>query len=336
MSYQCIPTLVLTASAAHQALQRIAGVDLPPEGPEKGFLLSCGVAKIRRALAVTGDALHLHVDVCPSEQVRDESDPTIFNMMGLVFGDTRQFSDVRKYSDTKAKGNSYAKKARVAERLTRAIWDGSLSVLGVCCHGSAGAWYRYGDDLLRTIPDRLIKRESDAVWLETERIPIATARAMGSYAAGLAFICLRASPWARQLEVSRINVLLDTLPSKDAGDASKLLHMFQLHPEMRPAWDLMQSNYGVRFSFADEWSYREPDTDDRPGKQHPGSVLTDWIAQSAYAESNADSWLAKSEHATEGVRQRVLAPYNLLRDKRYVTEMPLDLLRVGLSSTSDS
>lgn len=272
--------------------------------------------------------LVLHVDVSPSEQVTDPRDSTVRSMIGLVSDMSGGLQGLREFKDTTSK-NKAAKQAREGDRIVAALDNGDLSLHVVACLGHGSQWYRFGGELLSTLPDRVARRRTRGYVVDGQFIPLSTARAMGTYAAGLSFICLRASMWAQKLNVAKILVLMDKLPTKDVGDATKLLRVLQHHPDLHPAWKDMRESFGVEFNFGDDWAYNDPGEMPRPGKEHPNAILTDWVAQSTSAAANSKEWISGSKKRTEDLRRGVVGPFFALHKSKRLRVVSVDGLTIS-------
>ncbi len=269
--------------------------------------------------------LLVHVDVSPSEQAH-KNDSTVICLVGLVSDNPEGLVGLQQYKKTRSKKNSIAKKARVAKTITDAIKKGELRVHGVLCLAHGSEWYRYGTELLESIPGVDLTDESKGIQIGNQTIPRPAALAMASYSTGLSIIALRASIWAQNLGLNRIVLLLDKLPNKDVADPFELLKVINSHSDLKPVWDDMRETFGVSFQLADEWMYRSPGESDNSGKDHPNAILTDWIAQSAYAAANSEEWLKKSTKATEDARRAVVGPYLELHEQGLLKTVSLERL----------
>ncbi|MEL6415182.1 MAG: hypothetical protein AAFQ15_09625 [Pseudomonadota bacterium] len=251
-------------------------------------------------------------------------------MVGLVSDNPDGFDGLKQYKNTTAKGNSIAKKARIAEALTNAISSNELSLHTVACLGHGEQWHRYGRAFMGSLPTGIVSWSENGFCVDGTYVPAPTAYAMATYAAGLSLICLRAAIWARNIDCKKITVLMDKLPNKDVGDATKLLQVIQQHPESIPIWTDMKKTFGVDFTFGDEWNYRPTAADyNRPGKDHPNAILTDWVAQSVYAAANPAEWLGKSPKATEEHRKSVAGPFFALQENKRIKVCSLNNLITG-------
>lgn len=248
-------------------------------------------------------------------------------MIGLVSDNPAGLVGIKQFKDVKSKKNTALKQAKIADDIAKAIKSGHLSLHVVVCLGHGASWHRTGKSLLSTVPKSVAIAEGNGYRVMGQYIPLPTALAMGMYAAGLMLICLRTCIWAHRLKLDNVTVLMDRLPTSDVGDATKLLQAMQVHPDFYPAYKDMQDRFGVKLSFADQWTYNKPGDAPLSSKKHPNAILTDWIAQSAFAAANATQWLAVTRKRTEEIRKRVAAPFFALIEEKRVFVLNLSELQ---------
>lgn len=280
-------------------------------------------------ISVQGELI-VHIDVTPSEQVFPD-DKTVLCMLGLVCDEPEGLVGLKQYKYTTAKGNSIAKKARVANQITEAINQDKLSLHAVACLAQRDRWYQFGLDFLNKIPSTVLETTDTGYLLDGDYIPHQTAAAMATYATGLAVIALRASIWSQALGVKKIKILLDRLPNRDVGDATKLLNVIVHHPqESMPIWNDMREKFDVDFEFGDNWFYQpQAGAPQLSGKNHPNAIITDWIAQSAFAAGNSHAWRGSSPRTTEEHRKSIAGPFFALHEKRRLHVVSLNNLVVS-------
>lgn len=267
-------------------------------------------------------ALIVHIDVCPDEQARPD-DESVKCMIGLVSDNPEGLGEISKqYKLTKG----LPAKTRRAQVLSAAIRDDRLGLHAVACAGHSSQWHRYGTGILGSMPSSVVAKCTKGFRVDGEYIPRPTACAMGTYAAGLSIICLKTSIWANRLGVSKIKVLLDKLPTRDVGDANKLLRVILNSPEHWPVWNNMRKSFSVDFEFGDDWTYGRDDEFRKTGKNHPNSIITDWIAQSFNAAANPELWLSASAKATETHRLIIADPFFALHEQRRIEIIDLNRL----------
>lgn len=271
--------------------------------------------------------LVVHVDVAPSEQVDDPQDMTTRCMVGLVADSDTGVERLKQYKHTRAKRNRTGKKkAAEARRIVEAVKGGDPSLHVIACAARGAEWYRFGEELLGSLPTRVARPEAAGYRVGRDYVPAATARALGCYAVGLFAMGEGVSRWAEKLGLRKVKMLLDRLPSSDVGNPRELLMRISHHPDIFPIWNEIQTKRGVKFEFGDDWVYRNPGGVDRPGAEHPNSILTDWVARSLATNFDPDLWLAESQARTVEQRQDIGSIFHELHVQKRVQLISLERL----------
>jgi hypothetical protein len=113
----------------------------------------------------------------------------------------------------------------------------------------------------------------------------------------------------------------------------ELVRRLSHHPDLFTCWKNSEAQYGVKFTIANIESFRGPDGIERPGKDHPGLVLADWLAHSVYAAKNTHDRLDGGAGRSEEYRRALIAPFFELYNRKRITLVPLENL-APLSKTS--
>lgn len=195
-------------------------------------------------------------------------------MVGLVAGSDEGLPGLKDYKDTRSKKNPTSRKVRDAARVVEAVESGDLDLWSVACLGRERSWYEAGEAMLRSLPATAATVAGDEVVIEGQKVPIPFARAMTSYAIGLSCIGHLAAQRCQKLGITEIKVLLDRLPNSDVSNPTELLRRISHHPDLFTVSKQIETDYGVTFEFADEWTFHKPGSSPIAGKQHPNAILT--------------------------------------------------------------
>ncbi len=269
--------------------------------------------------------LLLHVDVCPSEQVRDADDLLVRCMVGLVSDNAKGVSGLRSYKETKGL-HPITKKTNEALRIVEAMRGGEVNLQVVACLGHGKHWHRFGREILATIPESVAIKEAKGYRVGDTILPEPTAVALASYAAGLGFICHHGSKIAKIKGCRKVAVLLDRLPTSNVCKPTELVRRILHHRDMLPVWKELQETYNVKFQFADNWTFEDTVKGPVDGRKHPNSIITDWICQSTNAAVNTEHWLGLTKGRTEEQRRKIAEPFFYLYENKGVRVVDLNKL----------
>lgn len=197
---------------------------------------------------------------------------------------------LKQYKKTRSK----KRKLKVAKKIVKALSDGSLKVDGISLTGKMnGQFVHWACETINR------NREALGASWETEdnipthliwngdRYPRDTVLGLCVYASMLPIIGLKAAIVCKGSEVKHIKIALDHLPHCSERGTRLLNAFLDSDKYLSEMWSQNQK-YGHSFESGVFESYIDNDGNLRSGKEHPNSILVDWLAASCMAKINPD------------------------------------------------
>ena len=237
--------------------------------------------------------LLVHIDATPDEQLKEDSPQTLV-LTGLVCDQDAGVENLKQFKDTE-----FSERASEARRIRSSLEDGTLSLYTVSMVATYASIERYASAQAKLL-ENVMQKKGKRYVIDGKRLSPNTALAMVWYAAAQNFIGLRAAYWAKSMGLKRVTLLLDTLPAAPAT-AMNLVHKISLKSDLVHLWRRTIEATGVHFQIANMKNYQPKEGEpERPAKEHPHAILTDWISHSLFAsfEDNQDFFLGKHANRT--------------------------------------
>lgn len=272
--------------------------------------------------------LTLFVDGMPDEQVASNPE-LVMCLVGIISVDRLGAPSLKQYKDVPAKN-----RPEVAQNLAQQIRNDALKVFGIatCAHSSEVA--RYGEKFLSILPKDIVSPVNEKrIRVGKKRLGLNVSLAMPWYAVSLVCMGLRTAIWARQINESRVTIILDLLPSAPST-AMQLLQFINYHPELSQLWNETITKFGINFQFGHMDTFTTFDGSKYSAKDHPGLILADWFSHSIFAACNSADTLDDSKGRSEEYRRALTEPFFALHEKKQINVIPLNRLVVSEESST--
>ena len=274
------------------------------------------------------NGLTLFIDGMPDEQVVSNPE-LVMCLVGIISVDRLGVPGLKQYKDVPARD-----RPEIAQNLAQQIRNDALEVFGIatCAHSSEVA--RYGEKFLSILPKGVVKPVNEKrIRVGKEKLGLNVSLVIPWYAVSLVCMGLRTAIWARQINESRVSIILDLLPSAPST-AMKLLQLISYHPELSQLWEETMTKFSVDFQFGNMNTFTTLDGSKYSAKDHPGLILADWFSHSVFAACNSAHTLDGSVGRSEEYRRALTAPFFALHEKKKINVIPLNKLVVSEESST--
>jgi hypothetical protein len=227
-------------------------------------------------------------------------------MVGLMASSQSSIPGLTSYKKTRTKKRKLKEARRLSEYLAReSIEVDVIAVTGM----SNGVYARWSCDAINRIRPKIGAewnvRETTPVSLEWngDVYPRSNVLGISLYAGMLPIVALQARirlEAARQKE-KHVKLCLDRLPL-DAVAGMRLLNAFHLDDDIGAMWaDTCSDGYSFESGILD--SYVDSDGKTQSGKDHPNSILVDWMAQACMATIAPAQFQSENDFSAEQVAE---------------------------------
>ncbi|NNE89437.1 MAG: hypothetical protein HKN27_15320 [Silicimonas sp.] len=237
----------------------------------------------------------IFIDVKPSEDLRPLTGQTMC-FVGMLANSMEGIAGLKQFKKTR----TIKRKLKAANRIVEALSDGSLALDGIAVTGKMnGHFAHWACDAV----DRN-RNELEGEWqLEDGKpthllwnghsYPRDTALGLSIYANMLPIIGLQSARLCKNEYPKHMKLALDQLPHCSERGTSFMDALLGSDKDIQSMWD-RNRKWGHTFELGVFESYRAQDANTITAKEHPNSVLVDWLAASCMAKVDPEQLKAES------------------------------------------